>query len=88
MRQSEQRWWESFETFYGALIGPFVKSYHLIYIQIMRVTLVDGIQGARIALKWQNYGFNEGPQGREIYWNIFALSCSLFNFFLNPAPTF
>ena len=34
----------SFETFYVALIGPFVKSYHLIYVHIISVLLVDKYQ--------------------------------------------
>ena len=48
--QTEQGWWESFETFYVAVIGPSVNSYHLIYIRIMSVPLVDQYQGARMAL--------------------------------------
>ena len=42
--QPEQGWWESSETFYVALIGPFVKSHHLIHIHIMSVLLVDEYQ--------------------------------------------
>ena len=43
--QPEQGWWESFETFYVALIGLFVKSCHVIYIHIIRVLLVEEYQG-------------------------------------------
>lgn len=41
----EQGWWGSFETFYVAVIGPSVNSYHLIYIRIMSILLVDEYQG-------------------------------------------
>ena len=43
--QMEQGWWESFETFYVAVIGPSVESYHIIYICIMSILLVDEYQG-------------------------------------------
>ena len=49
--QTEQGWWESFETFYVAVIEPSVESYHLIYIRIMSILLVDEYRGARMALK-------------------------------------
>ena len=45
MGQPEQGWWDSFETFYVALIGLFVKSYHLIYVRIMSVPLVNEYYG-------------------------------------------
>ena len=51
MGQTEQGWWESFETFYVAVIEPSVESYHLIYIRIMSILLVDEYRGARMALK-------------------------------------
>ena len=47
--------------------------------------LLTNIRGARIALKWQDYGFNEGPQGPEIYWNIFSPSYGLIFFFFKPS---
>lgn len=37
--------WESSETFYVALIGPFVKSHHLIHIHIMSIPLMTSIGG-------------------------------------------
>ena len=43
--QMEQGWWGSFETFYVAVIGPSVESYHIIYICIMSILLVDEYQG-------------------------------------------
>ena len=43
--QPEQGWWESFKTSYVAVIGPSVKSDHLIYIRIMSIPLVDEYQG-------------------------------------------
>ena len=43
--QPEQGWWERFEIFYVAVIGPSVKSYHVIYIHIIRVLLVEEYQG-------------------------------------------
>ena len=45
MGQPEQGLWESFETFYVAVIGPSVNSYNLIYIRIMSILLVDEYQG-------------------------------------------
>ena len=46
--------------------------------------MLANIRGARIALKWQDHGFNEGQQGPEIYWNIGIFSprlaaCSTFS---------
>ena len=44
--------------------------------------------GVKFTLKWQNYSFNESPQGPEINWNIFSSSGGSFNILFYPVPNF